>query len=84
MVCVQNSLPSTEIPVDYLYTDMGSNITMDSVAGVAISGVLMFNSVDLANTDPFFPKSWVGDNQTYYFNATSNTTVITTGTSILD
>lgn len=63
---------------------MGTNITLDEVAGVAISGVLMFNAVQLDNTDPFYPAVWTGANRTMLYNATSNTTYASNITSIMD
>jgi hypothetical protein len=50
------------------------------VAGVATSGVLIFNDVQLDNTDPFYPQRWVGSG----LNTTLLNGNTTTDTSIMD
>lgn len=37
---------------------------MDTVAGVALNGVVILGSSSAENVDPFYPKGWSGSSQT--------------------
>ena len=57
-----------------MFTDLGSNTTTDQIAGVATSGVLIFNGVQPDNTDPFYPYRTSTLNLTQNTNTSSNAT----------